>query len=137
MEDIKLIKFKDVDFPFMYELVVAFLKTDLSVTFLDIPPYKEFIKAHKNDGIIRYIVTNLKGQQLGFVQLLKNSEVGYFIKQEAQGKGIASQAVKLLLEYHPRKRFFATIHNENRSSIKLVEKLGFKPKAIIYENIQK
>lgn len=135
ISDFKLRDFEDSDFPFMYQLVVDFLKTDLSVTQLDVMEYKEFVKKFSNDDSKRYVITNDLDERLGFVHLLKNNEVGFFLKPEYQGKGIASRAVKMLMELHPRERYFATINNNNEPSKNLVKKLGFYPKGTIYEKI--
>ena len=115
---------------FIYNLVSEFLKTDLSVTFLSMPSIEEFFK----NKIQRYIISDGK-ESLGFVQILENNEVGYFLDKKFQNKGIGTECVELLMKINPRKRFFATINNKNESSKKLIKKLGFKPKATIYEKI--
>lgn len=115
---------------FIYNLVKKFLKSDLSVTFLSLPPIDEFFKIK----IKRYIISNGK-ESLGFVQILENNEVGYFLEKKFQNKGIGTECVELLMKLNPRKRFFATINNKNESSKKLIKTLGFKPKATIYEKI--
>ena len=120
----------DEDRLFIYNLVKKFLKTDLSVTFLYMPPIDEFFKIK----IKRYIISNGK-ESLGFVQILENNEVGYFLEKKFQNKGIGTESVELLMKLNPRKRFFATINDKNESSKKLIKSLGFKPKATIYEKI--
>lgn len=120
------------DFPFIYNLVKEFLTTDLSVTFLNMPSFEDFFK----NKIKRYVIsdgTNL----LGFVQILDNNEVGYFLDKRFRKKGIATEAVQLLMQLNPRDRYFATIHDKNEPSKKLVMNLGFLPKATIYEKIIK
>jgi len=118
------------DQPFIYDLVVDFLKTDLSVTFLTMPSIEDFFK----NKIKRYIIAN-EDNSLGFVQILENNEVGYFLDKKFRKKGIGMEAVKLLMELNPRKRFFATVHDKNEPSRKLIQNLGFKPKATIFEKI--
>jgi len=73
---------------------------------------------------------------MGFVVITKDDEVGYFLSPKHQRKGIAVEAVRMLMELNPHERYFATIHNENQSSISLITKLGFKPKGIIFEWIK-
>ena len=120
----------DEDNLFIYNLVKKFLKTNLSVTFLSIPPIDEFFKIK----IKRYIISNGK-ESLGFVQILENNEIGYFLEKKFQNKGVATECVELLMKLNPRKRFFATINDKNESSKNLIKRLGFKPKATIYEKI--
>jgi RimJ/RimL family protein N-acetyltransferase len=120
----------DDDHVFIYNLVNEFLKTDLSVTFLSLPSIDEFFK----NEIKRYIISN-GNESLGFVQILENNEVGYFLDKKFQNQGIGTECVELLMQLNPRKRFFATINDKNESSKRLIKKLGFKPKATIYEKI--
>jgi len=115
---------------FIYNLVSEFLKTDLSVTFLSMPSIEEFFKIK----IKRYMISDGK-ESLGFVQILENNEVGYFLDKKFQNKGIGTECVELLMKINPRKQFFATINDKNEFSKKLIKKLGFKPKATIYEKI--
>lgn len=118
------------DHKFIYNLITEFLKMDLSVTFLKMPSFEEFFK----NKIDRFVITD--GTQLyGFVQILDNNEIGYFLDEKFRSRGLGSEAVELLMKLMPRKRYFATINNKNEPSKKLVTKLGFKPKAIIYEKI--
>jgi len=124
------------DYRFVYDLVDKFLKTDLSVTFLKLPNYEEFVKTYFVNDYKRYVITNENNDRLGFVVITKDDEIGYFLSSEYEGKGIALQAVKQLLELNPRERYFATIHNKNKRSINLITKLGFHPKGIIYESIR-
>ena len=118
------------DFPFIYELIEKFLKMDLSVTFLEMPSFENFFK----NKIERFVITD--GEILyGFVQILENNEIGYFLDEKYRKKGMGSEAVQLLMKSNPRKRYFATINDKNESSKKLVINLGFKPKATIFEKI--
>lgn len=118
------------DYNFIYNLITEFLKMDLSVTFLKMPLFDEFFK----NKIERFVITD--GTQLyGFVQILDNNEVGYFLDEQFRSKGLGTEAVELLMKFVPRKRYFATINDKNEPSKKLVTKLGFKPKATIYEKI--
>jgi len=118
------------DHKFIYNLITEFLKMDLSVTFLKMPSFEEFFK----NKIERFVITD--GIQLyGFVQILENNEIGYFLDEKFRLRGLGSEAVELLMKFMPRKRYFATINDKNEPSKKLVTKLGFKPKATIYEKI--
>lgn len=57
-------------------------------------------------------------------------EVSYLLAPDFQGKGYASEAVNALIEYGflkwGIKCVFATIHKDNKPSIKFVEKLNFQ-----------
>jgi len=118
------------DHHFIYELIKDFLKMDLSVTFLKMPSFDEFFK----NNIERFVISDGK-ISYGFVQILENNEVGYFLDKIHRSKGLGTEAVEILMKIKPRDRYFATINDRNESSKKLVRKLGFIPKATIYEKI--
>lgn len=65
--------------------------------------------------------------------ITKENEIGYHLLPKYHGRGIGTEAVRQLMELNPRERYFATIHNENKPSKNLITKLGFHPKATIYE----
>ena len=119
------------DFKFIYQLTREFIKNNLSVTHLILLPFEKFFQNESK----RYIISDGKNS-LGFVQILEDSEVGYFLDKKFQNKGIGTEAVKLLMKLNPRERYFATIHNQNEYSIKLIKKLGFLPKGTIFEIIE-
>ena len=75
--------------------------------------------------------------KIGFVQILPNNEVRYYLTPEFQGMGIGTWAVMQLMKMQPRERYFATINKKNMPSIGLITKLGFQSKGIIYEKIVK
>lgn len=137
IQNCKLRKVTANDYPFIYELIKRFLKTNLSVTFLKLPSYREFIKTYFLNDYQRYIITNENDVRFGFVVITKSNEIGYFLLPEYEGRGTATKAVRLLMKLNPRERYFATINKENKKSIKLIKKLGFYPKGIVYEKVRR
>lgn len=121
---------KEEDKKFIYNLIEQFLKTNLSITFLTMPSFDDFFKIKIKRRMVTY-----EEKTVGFVQMLENGEVGYFIDPSYQGKGIATKAVELLMDENPRERYFATINNDNIASIDLVKRLGFHPKGTVFEKI--
>ncbi len=116
---------------FIYHLLEEFLKTDLSVTVMTLLPFNKFFK----NNIKRYTISNDQEVLVGFVQILENNEVGYFIDTKFRNQRIGIEAVSLLMELNPREKYFATINDKNEPSKKLIKSLGFSPKATIYEKI--
>ncbi len=49
--------------------------------------------------------------------------------------GIGTWAVAQLMKMQLRERYYATINKKNIASVRLITKLGFRPKGIIYEKI--
>lgn len=130
---IKLEDCKESDHYFIYQLIKEFFKKNLNVTYLKMESFDEFTKRLSMPNDKNYIIKDQTNEKLGFVHIMANNEIGYFIVPKFQNKGIGIEAVRLLLDLNPREIYFATIHNDNISSIKLVEKLGFQPKGTIYE----
>jgi RimJ/RimL family protein N-acetyltransferase len=57
------------------------------------------------------------------------AEIGYFLAREAQGKGIAREAVSGLIDHlfaEGKRRVFADTDPDNAGSIALLEQLGFQ-----------
>ena len=74
----------------------------------------------------------------------KSIEIGYFIAEKYWGKGIATAAVSLLLEYIASNfdvvRIYAEVFGHNLASMKVLEKNGFhlegiRKKAVIKNNV--
>ena len=120
------------DGQFIYKLVEDYLKTDFSVTVITLKSFDEYFKTYSQNDLKTYIIM-VNNQRAGFVHMTKDGEIGYYLTNEYQNKGIAISAVKKMLELHPRERYFATISINNVRSNNLVKKLGFQPKGIIYE----
>ena len=123
-------KFEDRDF--IYKLIEDNLKPDLTVTVLKLKPLDEFFKAYLENDLKTYIVLVNK-ERAGFIHITKNGEIGYYLTEKYQNKGIATNAVKEMLRLHPLGRYFATINIKNVRSNNLVKRLGFEPKGMIYE----
>lgn len=60
----------------------------------------------------------------------ENAEVGYWLGREYWGRGLAREALLLLLEYGFKKlklkKIYARVHEPNVRSAKLLERVGFK-----------
>jgi len=64
-------------------------------------------------------------QVVGSIYLTKQREIGISILSEYRSRGYAEESIKLLQSVCPGE-FYANINPNNKSSIKLFEKLGFK-----------
>jgi [ribosomal protein S5]-alanine N-acetyltransferase len=74
----------------------------------------------------------------------KNVEIGYFIGEEYWGKGIATEAIRLLLEIVSKNcnavRLYAEVFEHNKASMRALEKNGFylesiRKKAVIKNGV--
>ena len=101
-------------------------------------------KIETNEGINWAITEKPNNKLLGFlghyrIQWENNrSEIGYMLLPEAQGRGIITEAVKLIVEYgfdHMKMHSLeAVIAPENYASAKVLEKNGFIKEGHLREN---
>ena len=136
MSDFELREITTDDHDFIYKLINENLKPDLTVTVFKLKPFDEFFKTYLENDLKTYIIFVNK-ERAGFVHITKSGEIGYYLKNSYQKKGIAINAVRNMLKLHPMKRYFATINIKNERSSNLVKKLGFQPKGVIYEKKNK
>lgn len=69
----------------------------------------------------------------------RQAEIGYTLDKEFRGKGYATEALKTIIDYLfntlYKHRIIASIDPINTSSIKLIERLGFRREAHFVESI--
>lgn len=99
----------------------------------------------KSDGWLSLGITELStGEKLGNIGLkiisheVKIAEVGFMIKEDAQGKGFAGEALSLINEYAFTQlnlnKLVATCSVNNTGSYKLLEKIGFVREGCLKQN---
>jgi len=91
------------------------------VLFLDSKPY-----AHA------YIIIK-DGMRVGNIYLTEYNEIGVFVLREHRGGKIGMDALNLLIEKHPRKRYLANISPQNVKSQEFFMSRGFKLIEYTYE----
>lgn len=100
-----------------YLFVHAFLKNPLGVWALE-------------DKVTGQMIGAIKFDKLDFSK--KWAELGYFVKKEFQGRGFATEALKIIsflcFQEFGLKKLCLVIHEENKASQKVAEKAGFKLK---------
>lgn len=83
-------------------------------------------------GVWYLIEGDEQGEVVGSVYMTKpprpsvaGNEIGIFIFQRFHGRGLATRAVKLLMEKHGSQRYLANIAPTNEASLELFKGLGF------------
>ncbi|NYB75233.1 GNAT family N-acetyltransferase [Sedimentibacter hydroxybenzoicus DSM 7310] len=110
----------------------------------NISEIEEFIKknanAHLNmpDTWLQLAVCLKEGQMIGdigihFIDDKYQIEIGYTLSPEYQGMGFAAEAVKAIIDYAfnelKKYRIIASVDPDNLSSVKLLERIGFRKEA--------
>jgi RimJ/RimL family protein N-acetyltransferase len=77
------------------------------------------------------------GRIIGMISLMKidaksrNAELGYWLGKKHWGKGITSEAVRLILNFGFKKlglrKVYARVMHPNRASARVLQKSGFRP----------
>ncbi len=141
--DLRLVQESDI--PILYEMLEEFDKIPFArVSGKPTPPFqksKEFCLKYLNDNQNHeykkwYVIVD-GDKPLGNLFITKKHIIGYHVLKKYHGNGIGTQAVLKLMELHPCDRYFAIIHEENKKSLNLIKKLGFKSKAIMFEKTSK
>ena len=116
-------------------------------------PYKEkdaesFIELIENDELQQVFAIEFDSKFCGVIGLIlqkdiyeKSAEIGYWIGEPYWGKGIVSEAVKLITEYGFEKnnliRIYASVFEFNIASMKVLEKNGYIKEGILKKAIFK
>ena len=79
-----------------------------------------------------WYLIQLEGKNVGTIYLTRHDEIGVHIAKELQGAGIGTEAIRLLMWKHPRKRFYANIAPSNWTSRFFFSNLGFKYRQATY-----
>ena len=104
----------------------------------DLKPVQNFAIIYKGD------IAGSVGMLLKDDVYRKSVEVGYFIGEAFWGKGIATKAVELIIEYIQREfdmvRITAEVFEHNKASMRVLEKVGFhlesiRKKAVVKNNV--
>lgn len=109
---------------------------------------EKFIQMCLSHDPIRIKAIEHEGQFVGCVGIhpqsdifVKNAELGYWLGEPFWGKGIMTDAVKLIVEYgfdtFDIDRIFARPFGINKGSIRVLEKSGFTKEAHLHETIFK
>ena len=84
------------------------------------------------------VVARASGELLGSISLLdlgSAAEIGYWVKAEARGCGVATRALRLVsryaLEQEKRPRVQLTAEPENVGSQRVAEKAGFRREGVL------
>ena len=120
------------DVQFLYNL----LDERKPVTYIShkkMPTYEEHVNFVKSSPYSKWYIIEVDGERAGSIYLTKQNEIGIFLNEGLQEKGIGSNALNVLIGKNPDLRYLANINPENKKSIKFFKKLGFTLIQYTYE----
>ena len=120
------------DHQFLYDLLKE-RKPTTNISHRKMPTYNDHVKFVLSKPYSKWYVIYYEKKKSGSIYLSKENEIGIFIKKSFSMKGIASEAIKLMMKFNPRKRFLANINPKNKKSIEFFKKNKFKLLQHTYE----
>lgn len=130
--NLKLKEVDEKDVQFLYNL----LEERKPVTYIShkkMPTYEEHVNFVKSSPYSKWYIIEVDGERAGSIYLTKQNEIGIFLNEGLQEKGIGSNALNVLIGKNPDLRYLANINPENKKSIKFFKKLGFTLIQYTYE----
>ena len=99
---------------------------EINISHSEMPSWKSHIAFIESKPYHCWYLVRVEDCIVGTVYLTKYDEVGICIFKNCQRRGFGSDAVRLLIEKHPRKKYLANINQANEKSIAMFDKMGFK-----------
>ena len=130
--NLKLKEVDEKDVQFLYNL----LEERKPVTYIShkkMPTYEEHVNFVKSSPYSKWYIIEVNGERAGSIYLTKQNEIGIFLNEGLQEKGIGSNALNVLIGKNPDLRYLANINPENKKSIEFFKKLGFRLIQYTYE----
>ena len=131
-KNLRLRAIDESDLRFLFKLLKE-RDPNANISHKKMPTFLEHEQFVKSKPYSYWYVIELSRKKIGTIYLSKNNEIGIFIKKEYQNKGIASEALKLLINSHPKKRFLANVSPKNKFSAKFFKNNNFKLIQYTYE----
>ena len=125
MEEINFHVIKESDYRFLYELLTQ-RRQAANISHKKMPTYEEHVKFVRSRPYSKWYIINVNGEKAGSIYLTKQNEIGIFVSEQLQKKGVGSNALNALIEKNVGLRYLANINPENRKSVDFFEKSGFR-----------
>lgn len=111
----------------------------------DADSWIEMIHGNKKDYVFAIVVEGEAAGGIGLHPLSDvyrfNVELGYWLSEKHWGKGIISEAVRLVVDHafseHEWVRIFAGVFSNNPASMRVLEKNGFRKEAVHRKAVRK
>tara|TARA_B110000438_G_scaffold70287_1_gene70502 strand:+ start:780 stop:1202 length:423 start_codon:yes stop_codon:yes gene_type:complete len=123
--ELKLNSVSIKDIRFLYELLKE-RDSKANISHKKMPTYSEHIKFVNSKPYNKWYIIKFENKKIGSIYLTNQNEIGIFIKKDIQGKNLGKQALSLMIDKNPRKRYLANVNPKNSKSIRFFKSNGFK-----------
>jgi|TARA_B110000495_G_C22929196_1_gene543118 hypothetical protein len=124
-ENIILKPVSKYDTEFLYELLKQ-RDPKQNISHRKMPNYNQHIKFVTTKPYAFWYILIENEENIGSVYLTGFDEIGMSFMKGKKAKGLEEQVLKLIMNRHPRKRFFVNISTKNKKLELQVKKFGFK-----------
>jgi len=124
-KSIKLCPVKESDCLFLYKLLKE-RDPKANISHKKMPSFEQHVKFVLSKPYAKWYVIAEDRKKIGTIYLTINNEIGIFLKNDLQSKGIGFTALELLMEKNPRTRYLANVNPKNKKSIRFFKNNGFK-----------
>ena len=131
-EKINFLIIEETDYKFLYELLLQ-RKKIVNISHKKMPTYEEHVKFIESEPYSKWYIIQIDDKKIGSIYLTKENEIGIFLKESIQRRGIGSNALNELIDINPGLRYLANINPKNEKSIEFFKKSGFKLIQYTYE----
>src|SRR5262249_28022811 len=108
----------------LYELLASRDKA-VNISHDGMPTFKQhqrFVRSHPYPA---WYLIEVGQRFVGAIYLSAQNEIGVFLFPQFQSRGHGPEAIRLIMERHPRGRFLANVNPSNTKSARLFRRLGF------------
>ena len=123
---------KKSDYQFLYDLLLQRRKI-VNISHKKMPTYEEHVNFVSSKPYSKWYIIEIDGKRSGSIYLTKQNEIGIFLKEGLQKRGIGSKALIALMEKNSGLRYLANINPKNLSSMNFFKKAGFTLIQYTYE----
>lgn len=100
-------------------------KPHVNISHREFPTWESHLSFINSRPYANWYLIEVDEQKVGAVYLTKQDEIGVQVLGMWHGRGIGKQAIEMLMQQHPRTKYYANINPQNDRSIRLFKSLGF------------
>jgi glucose-6-phosphate 1-dehydrogenase len=120
------------DHLFLYEMLKERNPKE-NISHKKIPSFKQHTSFVSSKPYSKWYIILYKKEKAGSIYLSKQNEIGIHIKNNLENIRIAKDAIKIIIEKNPRKKYFANISIKNKKLMKFFDSQKFYKLQVTYE----